>query len=458
MVTGPLARQELAVLIGRRRSHDAVLFLAGHVHGSPDRDPAGTGFQLSDGLLGLRDFYRTDDTGTPVYRIPRRVVLSGCASLGLYADPADGDGRSPVDAPEWLGLGAAVVYGGAHHVHCTLFPVPDSEHTRRIDLALVDAMRHRLDPAQALRSVQRAEMQRWRDGRGSLPLVFLAYTYVGLGAAPQHGISLTPRPVRRPQYPASMPSPTQTLASIRPQPQPRPAHKPFTMMARHGYDEAGCDDRLSPNLGQDGLAEFTAFDGDIHGPVPVRVATWTRQTLPSGSFRMNSETVWRLSGLSLYITDARLLLLADRPDGPGRKTAGHIRYPWINAVGFRPKQSFLYDCELTVGLQQDSDDRDELGWFYELKLLLAPTTDSAALAQQIVRRLARHHLSHAVLPDSVVPGFESLSEAPRLPDPDKGEHSTYWPGAFKPYPYGVEYLLGRSAEGTWLGPNLPSAE
>lgn len=76
-----------------------------------------------------------------------------------------------------------MVHGGAHHVFCTLFDVPDTAHTSRIDKALVDSMRFRIEPARALRAIQRVELDRWLDGRGSMPLVFLAYTYVGIGQA-----------------------------------------------------------------------------------------------------------------------------------------------------------------------------------------------------------------------------------------------------------------------------------
>jgi CHAT domain-containing protein len=184
-VTGPLPKSGLAKLLAREHVQDGVLFLSGHVDPPPDGEPGGAGFRLADReLFGLRDFYRTDDDGTPVYRVPRRVVLAGCASVGVYSQEAAGRSWSLVDAPEWLGLGAAMVFGGAHHVYCTLFPVLDTEHTTRIDLALVDAMRHNTDPALALRAVQRAELERWEHGHGSVPAAFLAYAYVGFGAAP----------------------------------------------------------------------------------------------------------------------------------------------------------------------------------------------------------------------------------------------------------------------------------
>jgi hypothetical protein len=187
-ITGPFPKSGLAGLLAREHGQDGVLFLAGHVDPPPAGEPGGAGFRLADReVFGLRDFYRTDDDGTPVYRMPRRVVLTGCASVGVYSEEVTGRSWSLVDAPDWLGFGAAMVFGGAHHVYCTLFPVLDTEHTKRIDLALVDAMRHDMDLALALRAVQRAELERWERGHGSVPAAFLAYAYVGFGAAPVHG-------------------------------------------------------------------------------------------------------------------------------------------------------------------------------------------------------------------------------------------------------------------------------
>lgn len=179
---GGMTKNQFAALMNSPDTPDAVLYLAGHVEGSANEDPAGTGFKFYDGRLTLRDLYEVDSAMRPIYNVPRRVVLSGCTSLGLYADTATRQERSFAAEPEWLGLAAAMVFGGADHVYCSLFPVLESFHTMRVDLALVEAMRHEIDPAQALRAVQRAEIQRWRTGRGAQPIVFMAYAYVGLGA------------------------------------------------------------------------------------------------------------------------------------------------------------------------------------------------------------------------------------------------------------------------------------
>ncbi|WP_405677153.1 CHAT domain-containing protein [Streptomyces sp. NBC_00868] len=465
VVVGPLSKAEFASLLAREGTDEAVLYLAGHVAGPTRSDPGGSGFQFCDGPLGLHDLYRTDDAGAPLYRMPRRVLLAACASLGVYGQPDSGYAPSLLDVPEWLGLGAAVVHGGAEHVYCTLFKLLDSPTAQRIDLGLVEALRHHVEPAAALRAVQRAELQRWRDGRGSFPLAFLAYAYVGLGEGPGRKPAAAPpaRPDSRRRRRSEKPwEPERPAVSARaaapggpavpPRPPSRVVHEPFMMMARHGPDEQELADVRHTRFHPDGRIRFTSFDGEVHGPVPVRGAWWTKETLDFANFRSASETEWRIFGLSLYVTDARLVLVADEPDAEGLRLAGHIRYPWANSVGFRPKQSFLNDCEMVVEIQQDGPDGNDT--YYRLTLLFERDTDSGELARHLVRRLAAHHLDRGVLPDSVRPEFEALRDAPSLPPPRKGEHAMYRPAAFKRYPYGAEYLLGRPVEDVWLGPGL----
>ncbi|MDX6237531.1 MAG: hypothetical protein QOG10_2346 [Kribbellaceae bacterium] len=121
---------------------------------------------------------------------PIRLVVAPTASLVMvpvWALPI-GSGRRVLDSAYISHLPAGA-HGWRQQVFCKLFAVPDTEHTARIDRALADSMRYQIDPARALRAVQRTELDRWLNGRASVPLVFLAYAYVGLGqpAAPDLG-------------------------------------------------------------------------------------------------------------------------------------------------------------------------------------------------------------------------------------------------------------------------------
>ncbi|WP_410663473.1 hypothetical protein [Amycolatopsis sp. lyj-84] len=457
-VTGPVSKADLAALLTRRRAGEGVLFLAGHVDPPTDGEPGSAGFRLSGReRFGLRDFYQTDLDDRPLYRMPDRVILAGCASLGVYGE--QGQLSSLVDAPEWLGLGAAAVYGGAHHVLCTLFAVIDSPHTKRIDLALVEAMRHNIEPAWALRAAQMAELRRWETGEGSMPAVFLAYAYVGLGAAMTHGANVQPfvraaeRVVPSAEPPEAEPPAAQSLDAMLPE--PRTFHDQFRMLARHTHDQQGKGDRLSPNVLPDGGVELHAADGQVAARVAVRGASWEIDTFDVMRLSTRTETEWRVSGLRLFVTDTRLILLADKPLKDGRRFAGHLRYPWISSVGYRPKQSVLNDCELVLSTQQDLS--EDLTYFNRLVLVLSSDIDSGRLAREVVGRLARHHLARGGLPAAVVSEFEKLRDAEPLPDPVKGSHATYFIPAFKPYPYGVDYT-DHSQESQWLGPNLGASD
>jgi hypothetical protein len=449
-VTGPLVKRDLVNLLAHPHSSERILYLAGHVKGPATSDPGAMGFEFSDGSLTLHDFYRNDSTGAPLYRLPRRIILAACSSLGLHGDAESGYAPSLVDAPEWLGMGAAVIHSGAQQVYCTLFKIPDSEHATRIGNALADALQRDLDPPAALRAVQRAELRRWKDSDGSLPLVFLAYAYVGLGQG--RGKELlsppddVPVPVQVPaREPMQVPAPEPVkVAAVTPQPRPHEtSEKPFMMMSRHGPGEEKFADLRNPRFLPDSRLRRSTFDGEVAGPVVLRAARYNTEP-----FHALNTCEWRFMRSRLFLTDARLVVLVDKRDRQGRRFAGHIRYPWISAVGFRPQQGILDECELLIEIHQD-----DVGP-RRLTLLLQKDTDSGELAQQLVRRIAGHHLDHGELPDAVVPSFEALRDAPRLLAPIKGQHATYWLDAYKSFPYGTEYVLDRPVEGTWIGPGV----
>ncbi|MCA2208392.1 CHAT domain-containing protein [Nocardia rosealba] len=185
VIRGPLDKAEFAMHLSTLRTASGTLLLTGHVrYREDDASPATMGFVFHDGLLSLRDFYSTTPDGTPTFQLPPRTILAGCASIGIANDvPGDLARTHRIHTPEWLGFAAAALFGGAEHVVCTLFEVPDSSTTRRIDLALVEAMRKGHDPARSLRDIQLRELRRWESGDegGSLALASLAYAYVGLG-------------------------------------------------------------------------------------------------------------------------------------------------------------------------------------------------------------------------------------------------------------------------------------
>ncbi|MER7251608.1 hypothetical protein [Kribbella sp. NPDC000426] len=211
-------------------------------------------------------------------------------------------------------------------------------------------------------------------------------------------------------------------------------------------------DQLYPGLEADGSVHFSSYDGAVAGPIAIRGATWSRElmSLDSLNLRVSQATDWRYFDVSLYVTDARIVIVVDKPIDARTKWVGHLRYPWLHSVGYRPRQGILYDCELVLGMEQLQEGR-EMPTDCTLRLLLDRHDDSAELAREIVRRLARHHLGRGTLPASAVPEFQVLLDPPRLPDPTKGTHATYWLGAFKHCPTGTEYVRGQPEQGIWRG-------
>ncbi|HWD80909.1 MAG TPA: hypothetical protein VG497_18580 [Kribbella sp.] len=230
----------------------------------------------------------------------------------------------------------------------------------------------------------------------------------------------------------------------------------FVMITKREHGSIATEhDQLYPGLESDGSVHFGRYDGAVTGPIAIRSASWTRRvmSLRRLNLEVSETTDWRLFGLSLYLTDARIVIVVDKPVDAATKRVGHLRYPWLHSVGYRPRQGLLYECELIVGMEQ-SQEGSEMPSNLMLRLVLDRHVDSAELAREIVHRLARHHLARGTLPASVVPAFQVLLDPPRLADPGKGRHATYWFGAFKHWPTGTEYILGEPEQGTWRGSRL----
>jgi len=226
----------------------------------------------------------------------------------------------------------------------------------------------------------------------------------------------------------------------------------FSMITKRVHGSIATEyDQLYPGLEADGSVHFTSYDGEVAGPIPVRGVSWVRALLSLNglNLRVVRETDWRHFDACLYLTDARLVVIVDKPADARTKWVGHLRYPWIHSVGYR--SSFLNESELVVGMEQVGG--AEMPTDCTLRFLLDRHDDSAELARRIVRRVARHHLARGTLPLSAVPGFQVLLDPPRLADPKNGDHATYWLGAFKHYPAGTEYVRGEPEQGTWYGSN-----
>lgn len=242
------------------------------------------------------------------------------------------------------------------------------------------------------------------------------------------------------------------------------------MADRHvalGHRAVGSDahsDRRWPALDAAGLVVLGVEDGQVDGPYRVRANVQETNILPEagpdadiGAMMQafaRTENVYRLFGFDVYLTQARIFFVHDKDPEPGKKIVGHIRFPWITTVGFRPKQSFLNTATLSLQFQEDLP-RGGGTAFHTVELEFDNAFHPGPLALAVVQRVAAHQLRHGA-PDPVRADFEALLAPAPLPDPPKGELSEYYLPAFLPFPLGAAYL-GDGGEGdpsAWLGPKL----
>lgn len=172
--------------------------------------------------------------------------------------------------------------------------------------------------------------------------------------------------------------------------------------------------------------------------------------------RMSDEKMSvMINDVTLIVTDARLIYQSQDHKDPGVQYIGHLWFPWINKVGFRPKQSFLNDSILDIGYQEDFKLAARGMWSHRVELIFDKRFHPGDLAQQIVRRIAAHHLRVGVH-EAVVDEVAALLEAPRLDDPEMGDTASYFLPAFVPIPGGVPYIpSAQEVAWSWMGPRIP---
>ncbi len=230
--------------------------------------------------------------------------------------------------------------------------------------------------------------------------------------------------------------------------------------------------RLSPGedhaLGRTRLPVF-AINGDIDWEeadgarpfrVPVRRFLRRVGVLENGASIVelaravgNPSVLFASSRFELIVTDARIVIVHDTLDGNGARVAGHIRYPWMQSIGFRPKQSFLNDSEIVVDAIEDFDvdefpHRHSGSFLHQFTFLLDKTFHPGELAREISRRSASYIATTQGIPDSG--RLDNMRAAELLSDPAKGEHSRYNLPVYCAYPEGAYGLDGDSVRTTWI--------
>jgi hypothetical protein len=115
---------------------------------------------------------------------------------------------------------------------------------------------------------------------------------------------------------------------------------------------------------------------------------------------------------------ARRSLAAECRDG--KMLVGHVRYPWLRCVGYKPKTGWASNEELRVGVVVQARDGAKRQLFLDVRL--PRNVNSSAVARAIVTRTARYRLKHTEIEgDTHRTAYERLADAAELglPEPKK---------------------------------------
>lgn len=216
-------------------------------------------------------------------------------------------------------------------------------------------------------------------------------------------------------------------------------------IARYG-DAESYDCRRTPTLEADGQLHLTPEDGRVFAAVNARSIGQLIYTLPANgdlaTFKMSMarpETHLRLFNLTLTFTEARVIWEMSSGAEPGTKMVGHLRYPWIQMVSYRPKQSFLSDPVLVLEFGQPFPVASQGWWDHTVTLGFDKAFHPGPLAHSLAQHIARHHLKYGA-PDAAHGALERLAVSAPLPDPAKKLQTPYFMPAWAMFPGGVDYI------------------
>jgi hypothetical protein len=157
-----------------------------------------------------------------------------------------------------------------------------------------------------------------------------------------------------------------------------------------------------------------ADDGEI---VSAQAREMTVRTQHDGHVR-ELVTV-RRRGIDVRVTDARVVVSAEHSPHHG-VLAGHVKYPWLVAVGGSMSNSRFSDDELRLVVQRSGGD------YAVLTLGFEPDADVHGMARDIAQRAARLWLEmHPGAHDERAEQWLSVAEAQRG-KAKAGEFALHW--------------------------------
>lgn len=231
-------------------------------------------------------------------------------------------------------------------------------------------------------------------------------------------------------------------------------------------DSASKYDRHLPRLNRDGSIALSDIDGSRIEAVHVReVAQWvstiednddlTHALLSAGKRKLRTYG----KRLTMHVTDARVVFMEDKAKNPDERVVGHIRYPWIDAIVWRPRLGRFARQQVQIWMHQDFPVKHLGTWDHYIEIEFDDAVDGAPLALDLVRRVSAHNLVHGA-PAWVHDRLREQAQTTALPEPDESGEVLWECPASVSCPHGAEYIGDLPGPATWIcrGATAPEPE
>ncbi|MFI8774636.1 Clp protease N-terminal domain-containing protein [Gordonia sp. NPDC062954] len=210
-------------------------------------------------------------------------------------------------------------------------------------------------------------------------------------------------------------------------------------------DFASKFDRYIPRLHADGSVALAADDGIARAAGRTReLVHWVSTLEDDGDLtglllNYGKRDIQSLEkDLNVYLTDARIVFIANGEVRSGR-TVGHVRYPWVSAVSWRPDLGVGRRPTVTLHMDQDFPVKALGSWMHYVEMRFPKGFHPGSLALDIARRVSAHNLAHGA-PQRAHEALRAMADAPRRVDPPKGQEDMIVIPAHVECPLGAEYI------------------
>lgn len=215
-------------------------------------------------------------------------------------------------------------------------------------------------------------------------------------------------------------------------------------------------DRYRPRLDSESSVVLSATDGQA---IPIRrflelthtVTTHedegdlTAAILAFGQPHLQSH---QNGNLDAFLTDSRLIF-ANRTIGRGgRRQVGHIRYPWIDAVAWRPGSTSSRPV-VRLFMHEDFPIKALGNWFHFVELRFEDGFHPGQLALELAQRICAHNVAHGA-PESAHGALREMASAVVQPDPNDDDEPMFSIPASIPCPWGAAYIGDDPQQAEWI--------